>query len=299
VIVAVAVVVATAAGLSRPARYGAEAEVLYGVPSEAGSRADVVLATQRELAQARRVTEAAAKDAAVNVRWLEQHLTVRVVTGTQVLRFTVTAPTPVQARQAAQAVVDRYVTAANEQGSPAKQFITNRITELSAELTKAQERAVAGDKAAVVQVTLLTQRLETYQSRLTDVEVAQASAQPALVVTPAHALEGKVSPKPVRSAALGGLIGAIIAGAVWFLAVQSQPQTAAGAVPGAPAEPRPQQGKAQPPARPQPLVPRAQSAAPPSPTGPSSVGPSPTGPSPTGPSSMGPSPSTGPSSAEG
>jgi len=180
--------------------YGARVDILYAASDDTTDDSrERILATQQELLQSRVVLAAVAEETARPLAELRDALTVEVGRD-DLLRVTVGDEDANRARALAQSVAARYLE------------LTSRLspeTDRGRRLIQDEiDRLTAGDAPLS---TVTSDRVSRLQDRLLDLEVESATRPKAELLSRAYVLDDPLSPNLVRSAALGLLIGLLLA----------------------------------------------------------------------------------------
>ncbi len=213
--------------------HGAETDILYELDAnlEAGFlREDRRLTTQVVTIESRAVLGPAADSIGMNPDDLREALTVDVIDGSEIIRVQARGGTPEQALDRLAAVVDTYLAQleAADPGEAALAIVNDELA-LAIEEQESLERELAAftgtGPAGSARLDVLLSELETVRSRRISLEAQQNDqrleelVKPRFtVLTPAFVLDEPLAPKPLQAIALGGLVGAGLAGGFVFLA---------------------------------------------------------------------------------
>lgn len=230
VLIAGPAVIAYLIARAQTPEYAAEAEIVL----DSSNVSDRILAqrdidTQRLVLESRAVLEPTAEAEGMTVDELEEKVNVEVDGTTDLLRLSVVDADRQFALRAADGIVETYretvTSATTERLDQTERLLrqqmtelTNRLSDVQSELSRLAENPDNAFSPEVQQLqaesNFIFGRLGSLQASLTDLEVRRVSGTNEVrVVTPAHVLEDPVSPQPLRSAAFGGLIGILMAGA--------------------------------------------------------------------------------------
>lgn len=225
---------------SSPEVWAARAEVLFtGGDTQVAQRAEQQTATQVVVLGSRSVLQPAAEALGRDVTALEDALDVEQVEDSEVLRVTVVDPDPDAARQAAQAVVDQYVTMV---GGPAGGDAA-QLELLQADLTQTDTRnREVNDRLAAIaepsppagvlaeqgrlenEARVLGQRIADLQDRITQLRLTDLdTSPPSRVLTPAYVLDDPVAPQPWRAAAAAAVVGTVVAAVALAVRARRRP----------------------------------------------------------------------------
>jgi capsular polysaccharide biosynthesis protein len=200
--------------------YGARFQV--SVPTTATDDALVArqVENQVQVLEGRGLLSQVATRVGVPLETLVKRVNASVVTGSSVVSVTATAPSRIAALAAAQDLSDMYmhdVAAGPDQRSV--DYLRSQIATLTDEQASiARQRAAttsAQDIASLDSRSLsVGGQIAALQSQLTTLTTQALSSNNVSLLTAPYALADPVSPKPVQAAALGAVIGAIVAAAV-------------------------------------------------------------------------------------
>jgi hypothetical protein len=203
-IVASALASALAVAAGRPKVYGARSDLLYeSAPVTPLDVRDRTLATQRELIRSRAVLAPVAAQSGLTVEDLGAAVTVGVGSRSDLMHVTVGNRSRERALRLAQAVTTHYLglsTRLSRSGDAESAHLQRQI----AELTAGTRRAPPTER------DIIAQRIGRLQDRVLELEAAGGASKPVLIA-PAYALDQPLSPKPVRAAAAGLLVGLALA----------------------------------------------------------------------------------------
>jgi capsular polysaccharide biosynthesis protein len=216
-------------------RYGARSEVVYQVVnSQTPQLADQELRTQLLLMTGRATLSAVAADYGMSLADLEDAVQVEQPNDSQMLRLTVTGKDRDRIKKIATSIVDAYAVAvrAGDTTLGQRQVLQETLTQLQGEREKASRKLIdlskqrssaeaAGNPADVIRaeqsqsqadMNALTARTTDVQRRLVALQVAAVADAPRVrVTTPAYIMDEPVSPRPLRDAAGGVLVGLLLA----------------------------------------------------------------------------------------
>jgi capsular polysaccharide biosynthesis protein len=234
-VLAAALVAYVAAGRGE-ATYGADAEILFETTSPASASTGVPrdLATQKVVLASRVVLEPVAKATGIPVDELARSVSVTIEGQSNVLRLRAAFRTRELALRVAQAVARSYLAVAaatfTAEFRAGATRLDAELARLSATLTgidarvgkldDVRQRAIARGLFAPVsaeqlrlqaEAQILLQRIGTVQDRISQLALERVNATRATMLSPPHALERQLSPRPLRAAATGILIGLILA----------------------------------------------------------------------------------------
>jgi uncharacterized protein involved in exopolysaccharide biosynthesis len=183
--------------------YGARVDILYVAPDDSSDDSrERILATQQELLRSRVVLADVSASAGMPLSELQAALSVDVGRD-DLLHVTVGDEDPDRARTLAQAIAARYLGLTSQlspQISTGKALIQAKI-----------DRLTAGDRPRTQSGR---DRVARLRDRVLDLEVQSASRAKAELLSPAYVLDKPLSPNTVRAAALGLMIGLLLATAV-------------------------------------------------------------------------------------
>jgi uncharacterized protein involved in exopolysaccharide biosynthesis len=180
--------------------YGARADMLYVAPDNTSDDArERILATQQELIRSRVVLEDVSRSAGISLPALRDAVSVDVGRD-DLLHLTVADKDPQRARELAQTIATRYLRLTSRL-SPATTAGRRLIQEKIDRLTAGGRPRTAAARGRVARL----------RDRLVDLEVQNLARGKADLLSPAYVLDDPLSPKPLRSGALGLLIGLLIA----------------------------------------------------------------------------------------
>jgi capsular polysaccharide biosynthesis protein len=218
--------------LSRPAVYGAQADILVNPGVNLSDAAtDRALVTQEVILRSRAVLDPVAGATGIPAPRLEAALSTEVVNQSNVVRITVADRDERTAQRLAQLITEEY----EQQASLATltgvarstSYLEGQLRDLSAslatdqgQLTKLARARGPGKpvttKERQLQVAVATtrQRLETVQDQLAQGPLRQLEQSQSQLLVPAHVLGDPLSPRPVQAAATGVLVGLFVAAVI-------------------------------------------------------------------------------------
>jgi hypothetical protein len=215
-------------GRSGPDVYAARSEVLYEISQERPTgflREDRSLTTQLALMRSRSVLNSVATATGMRVEDIESALTVALVGGSsEIIRVEVQHPSSAKALAIVTAVIDRYLTVTQEQGT--KDALTylqearDRVTaEIAGKRSEINQFAVPSTgtatdprlAAAQSELTSLLSRSDSLSADIDNLTVGQRTQQRIEVLVPAYTLADPVGPRPLLATAGAGLTAALIA----------------------------------------------------------------------------------------
>ena len=217
--------------------YGAQVEVLYEAAPAATSPAQIdrEFATQEVIVRSRSVLSPVAQKARMSVEDLEDAIDVDVVPGTQVLQIVVADPDAARAEELAQAVAETYIglaiTQATRQGARTSKGDEERLAALTTELSDLEaEAARAASRGQVQRETQfrtdaadVLRQIGALRDRLNLLPGSSLKGTPRVFVA-AHILPDPLAPQPLRAAAAGAVLGALVAtGTVLWLRRRTLP----------------------------------------------------------------------------
>jgi uncharacterized protein involved in exopolysaccharide biosynthesis len=209
-IVATAVLSAVVFSGFAPTVYGARVDLLYkSSPDTSDDARERVLQTQRALIGSRAVLAPVAAANNTSFDRLDNALSVEVGLD-DLIHITVAGADQERALRLVQAVAARYVQTAGELSPEARrgrELLQAQITRLSERV-----RGARGENAAA-----LRERIGRLQDRVLDLEIESLGQSRPERLTPGYVLEQPLSPKPLRAAAVGLLIGLALATVVAVL----------------------------------------------------------------------------------
>jgi capsular polysaccharide biosynthesis protein len=209
-VVVIAVLAALAIGTRGDKVYGARADILYAAPDAPLDVRERSLATQRELARSRAVLAAAADQSHVPLQQLEDAVSVETGVRDDLLHITVSDRSRAVARRLTQAVATSYLQLAGrvEATGPEDPLALQR----KIDALRAQAR-----RASRAKLARLRERIGRLQERLVSADEGAGAGLRMRLLSPAYPLASPLSPRPVRAAAVGLLIGLLLATAVAVL----------------------------------------------------------------------------------
>ncbi len=209
-IVATAVLSAVVFSGFAPTVYGAQVDLLYKTsPDTSDDARERILTTQRALIGSRVVLAPVAAASDMPLDRLDNALSVKVGLD-DLIHVTVADADQQRALRLVQAVTARYLQTAGElspEASRGRELLQTQIARLSERLRRAR-----GENAAA-----LRERIGRLQDRVLDLEIQNLGQSRPERLTPGYVLEQPLSPKPIRAAAVGLLIGLALATVVAVL----------------------------------------------------------------------------------
>lgn len=207
--------------------YGAVVEIVYDAAPAATSPAQIdrEFATQEVIVRSRTVLGPVAQKNRISIEELEEAVDVDVIPGTQVLRVIVADRDAAQASELSQAIAETYIGLAITQATrlggrtagedeQRLERLTTKLATLESDAAEAARRGqVARETAFRTEAAEVLRQIGSLRDRLNLVPGSSLKGTPRVFV-PAHILPQPLSPKPLRAAAGGALIGALIATAV-------------------------------------------------------------------------------------
>jgi hypothetical protein len=175
---------------------------------------------QIQVLEGRGLLSQVAPRAGIPLETLVKRVHASIVTGSSVVSVTVTAPSRSAALAVAQDVSEMYmhnVVAGPDQRSV--EYLRSQISQLTAQQASiARQRAATSSSQTIgsldAQSLSLSGQIAALQSQLTTLTTQALSSNNVSLLTAPYPLTDVVSPKPVQAAALGAVIGAIVAAAV-------------------------------------------------------------------------------------
>jgi capsular polysaccharide biosynthesis protein len=200
--------------------YGSRFQV--SVPTTATDDALVArqVENQIQVLEGRGLLSRVANRAGVPLDTLVKRVHASVVPGSSVVTVTLTAPDRGAALAAAQDMADQYMHAvATGPDQRSVDYLQSQISKLSDEQASiAQQRAAAPSREAAASLDArslsVAGQITALQSQLTTLTTQALSSSNVELLTAPYGLTEAVSPKPVQAAAVGALIGGIVAAAV-------------------------------------------------------------------------------------
>jgi hypothetical protein len=214
-VVVIAVLAALAIGTRGDKVYGARADILYAAPDAPLDVRERSLATQRELARSRAVLAAAAEQSRVPLQQLEDAVSVETGVRDDLLHITVGDKDRAVAQRLTQAVATTYLRLAGRvegTGPEDPQALRREIDTLTAQARGAPRAELA----------TLRERIGRLQERLSGAAESAGEGPRMRLLSPAYPLASPLSPRPVRAAAVGLLIGLMLATAVAVLLIRGR-----------------------------------------------------------------------------
>jgi len=203
-IVATAVLSAVVFASFAPTVYGARVDLLYkSSPDTSDDARERVLKTQRALIGSRAVLGPVAEANNTSFDRLGSALSVDVGLD-DLIHVTVASTDQERALRLVEAVAARYVQTAGDLSPEARRG--REI--LEAQIARLSERA---REAPAEDAAILRERIGHLQDRVLDLEIQSLGQSRPEQLTPGYVLEKPVSPKPLRAAAVGLLIGLALA----------------------------------------------------------------------------------------
>jgi capsular polysaccharide biosynthesis protein len=211
-------------GGTGPERYAADVEVFFDPGRVDSQEADRSLATQVVVIEGPSVLGPVADASGQDFDDLTEMVSVSVVQGSQILRIRVVDEDAEVARVLAQDIAETYAGERPSAASDAaREFLQDRIDELDtvrialqSELSEVQaappaNRDQARERSLQDELQLVSQQQIALDAELIRLELEDIQAAGARVLAPARALEDPVEPRPVRSAAMGAVVGLLVA----------------------------------------------------------------------------------------
>jgi hypothetical protein len=217
-------------GNSGPDVYAARSEVLYEISQERPTgflREDRSLTTQLALMRSRSVLNSVATSTGMRVEDIESALTVELVGGSsEIIRVEAQDPSSAKALAIVSAVIDRYLTVTQEQGTnealtylqEARDRVTadiaskrSEINQFAAPSTGTGTATDPRQAAAQAELASLLSRSDSLSTDIDKLTVGQRTQQRIEVLVPAFALADPVGPRPLLATAGAGLTAALIA----------------------------------------------------------------------------------------
>ncbi|MGH3914454.1 MAG: hypothetical protein ACRDTC_13775 [Pseudonocardiaceae bacterium] len=224
---------ALAGALIWPKTYAARAEILFPITQEQPTgflREDRSMTTQLVLIRGRAVLDPIAKEQQRSVEDLQEHLTVAVVESSEIIELRVTDRSPERALQTVQAVVSNYL-GFSQAGQPTLRerlatelaAVNTAVTDAQARLS-AQEDLVTGGTATADTVVPLQSALQAQQSRQQQIQAQLdlLNLAPVAQLLTAPYPAGTVNPGPMFVAAVGALVGLLLAAVVVAVVARSR-----------------------------------------------------------------------------
>jgi hypothetical protein len=219
----------------RPDVYGGRVEIFYDAAPASTSPAQIdrEFATQEIIVRSRTVLGPVAQKTEIPLEELEDAVDVDVLPGTQVLQVTVGDRDAARAEELAQAVAETYIglaiTQATRQGARTSEAdetrlerLTSRLSELEADAAQAARRGQVGRETALrTEAADVLRSIGALRDRLNLVPGSSLKGTPRVFV-PAHVLPDPIAPKPLRAAAGGAVVGALIAAAAILLILRGR-----------------------------------------------------------------------------
>ncbi len=183
--------------------YGARVDILYAASDNTSDDSrERILATQQELLRSRVVLENVAGSTNIPLDELQSGLAIEVGRD-DLLHLTFGDESPERARLVAQTVAQTYIELAGRLSSESDSG--QRL------IQKEIDRLEAGAKPLS---STTSSRIARLQDRLLDLAVQRVTQPEAELLSPAYVLDKPLSPDPIRSLALGLVIGLLLATAV-------------------------------------------------------------------------------------
>lgn len=229
VIVVVATMSAYFSSNGQRKQYGAEVKMRVDTGGRDSDSILPAMATQKVILRSDAVLRPAAAEAGVSMKELEEAVSVGTVGESEVLRLLVVDYQPERARRTAQVVADTYIkTVASTlpaEDDETIDFLRAQSEKLAATLAEVRGRQAALEAARVVgtpptaeerqlevEATVLLRRIGLVEDRLTSREIG-GSMVDVRALSEARVLDEPVSPKPMRSALGGFVVGLLLAAA--------------------------------------------------------------------------------------
>jgi uncharacterized protein involved in exopolysaccharide biosynthesis len=212
---------------SRPKVYGARAAVQYSVGTDTNLNAtDRALAAQAIAVRSRSVLLPVADATGVPIETLERDVHSNLITGSDVIQIDVHAPRADDASRILTSVVDHYVDlAGRHDDSAAQTYIGAQIAKIDARLGQIDSRlaelpagstSLEARQLATEQAILIDQRSKLTEANA-QASIDQLTTSRVRVLTAPYNLADPVAPKPIRAAAIAGVVGLLIAAGVVYL----------------------------------------------------------------------------------
>jgi capsular polysaccharide biosynthesis protein len=204
-IVTAALVSALAVVTTKPKVYGARADLLYvSSPSAPLDARDRMIATQRDLITSRAVLAPVAAHSGIPLDKLEKAVSVDVGVRNDLMHVTLGDRNQARAERLARAVTTRYLALARRLTSAADAEGPRLEGEI-AQLTARARRALPAER------DVIAERVAALEDRAVALGAASSEASKPMLLAPAYRLEHPLSPKPLRAAALGLIVGLMLA----------------------------------------------------------------------------------------
>lgn len=234
-----ATVIVLAAGLTLagaliwPKTYAARAEILFPITQEQPTgflREDRSLTTQLVLMRGRAVLGPIAEEQQRSVEDLQEHINVAVLQSSEIIQLEVTDRSPERALQTVQAVVDNYL-GLSQAGQPTlRQRLATELVAVNTAVADAQARLstqeglVAAGTATTDTVVPLQSALQAQQSRQQQLQAQldTVNLAPVAQLLTAPYAAGPVNPKPMFAAAVGALVGVVLAAVIVAVVARSR-----------------------------------------------------------------------------
>jgi capsular polysaccharide biosynthesis protein len=200
--------------------YGARFQV--SVPTTATDDALVArqVENQIQVLEGRGLLSQVAPRVGIPLDTLVQRVHASVVTGSSVVSVTVSAPSRVAALAAAQDLSDLFMhDIATGPDQRSVDYLRSQIATLTDEQASiARQRAATTSTQSIASLDARSLsvggQIASLQTQLTTLTTQALSTNNVSLLTAPYALANPISPKPVQAAALGAVIGAIVAAAV-------------------------------------------------------------------------------------
>jgi capsular polysaccharide biosynthesis protein len=220
-------------GSRGPDTYGAEAELLLAFEVQSEQAAERLLSSQIIVIEGGGVLSQAADELGMRPADLRRAMDASVVQGSQVIRVTATGATRGRAREVVAAVIDAYLGEAPDDGvTRTTAYLNDELDRLAGDRADLERRLAAAQAAATgetagitdlrSEISRLREREVSLQDEVVRTEIRRIEVGQPRIVTAPRALEDRVAPTPLRSAALGLLAGLALAACVLVISARSR-----------------------------------------------------------------------------
>lgn len=206
--------------------YAADAELRYKLEdSITFNVADRALEGQTLAIRSRSVLVPAATALAIDPDDLYREISVELIPASDVIRVTATAPSPLEAEERLNSVLDAYVQVAEaDNDDDAVAYLDTQIEEIDARLDEldllldsgSDDSSLTDLRIATERDALLSQRASLVETR-TELNLRGLTEQRVEILTPPHSSPDPVAPRPLRAALVAGIAASLVALLVAYL----------------------------------------------------------------------------------
>jgi hypothetical protein len=234
-------VIAALLVLPQPKVYGAEAEILYELDEnlEAGFlREDRRLTTQVVTIESRAILAPAGGSVGLTADEMLDVLDVGVVDGSEIIHFQTRGPSPEEALDRAEAITATYLQFLDEADSSdeAQLIVDDELAKIETELAEIESQILAfssssPDAGTSPELAILLARADgladqrtTLENRKNELELNDLIKPKFSMLTEPYSLDDPLEPQPLRTAALGALVGAVVGFGIVLVAERRNPR---------------------------------------------------------------------------